>query len=84
MRKHFLKANYKWFVLLLVSTLVLIWRLIDFSYDSVNGFAMTRGGFVLKGAGAAIIELVIILGCIVFIWLVITNIVRLYLSKPSG
>ena len=79
-----MQSKIKWFVLLLISTPVLIWRLIDFTYEMVNGFGMARGGFVLQGADAVIIELVIILGCIVLIWIAITSIIRLHLSKSSG
>ncbi len=73
-----LKLNLKWLALLFVSSLVFIWRLIDFAYEAtIEGFHMTRGGFELRGADAEVIELIIIIVSIALIWKAITNIVRL-------
>jgi len=81
MKKHILKLKLKWFVLLIVSTVVLIWRLIDFAYESADGvFHMTRGGIVLWGSDAEIIEIAMILGNILIIWKSITSLVRLYIN----
>ncbi len=79
-----MKYKLKWFVLLLVSSLVLIWRLMDFVYEATKeDFHMTRAGFELSGSDAEVIELLIILGSIVLIWKAIINLVRLHLPKPS-
>ncbi len=84
MKKHMLKSKSKWFVLLIVSTLVFIWRLMDFVYEAANeGFHMTRSGLVLWGSDAEVIEIAIILGSIALIWKAITSLVRLHLTNPS-
>jgi uncharacterized membrane protein len=78
------KLSLKWFALLLVSSLVLIWRLVDFAYEAANeGFHMTRGGFVLRGPDAGVLQLVIILGSIAIVWNAVTNLVHLHLTNPS-
>jgi hypothetical protein len=54
--------------------LILIWRLVDFTYETVTGgFGMTRIGFEIFGLEAALMELVIILACILLIWKAVTR-----------
>ena len=80
-----LQPGMKWLVVLIVSTLVLIWRLIDFARETIDGeFGMNRGGFLLMGTGAKIIELIIIFVCIAVIGYAIVNLVRLYRPGPPG
>ncbi len=71
------RSKLKWYVLLFVSSLVLVWRLIDFAYEAAyDGFHMTRGGFELKGLGAEIIEIAIIFASIAIIWKALINLMR--------
>jgi len=80
-----LQPRLKWLVVLIVSALVLIWRLIDFAREMIDGeFGMNRGGFLLMGTGAKIIELIIIFACIVLIGYAIVNLARLYRPGPPG
>jgi len=52
------KLSLKWFALLLVSSSVFMWRLIDFFDEAVNhAFHMTRGGLDLKGVEAEVLQL---------------------------
>lgn len=82
MKKHMLKTRLKWIVLLLVSSLVLIWRSVDFTNEAVNeGFHMTRGGIALWGGDAEVIQIIIILGSLAFIWKAIVNLVRLHVAN---
>lgn len=83
MKNNYLKSKCINFALLLASMLVLIWRVIDFSYETVYGFGITRGGFVFKGIDAVIIETLIIIGCIVLIWKFIINITRLHKTNHT-
>ena len=79
-----LKSKLKGSVLLLISSLVLVWRVMDYAIEAANeGFHMTRGGFVLRGVDAQIIEIVVILSIIALIWMVLTNLVQLNLTNPS-
>ena len=82
MKKYVLQARIKWFILLLISTLILMWRLIDFVNEVViEEFQMTRGGFELRGPLVEIIELVIILGSIALMWKAITKLVVSHLTS---
>lgn len=79
-----LRSKFKWYILLLVSSVVLIWRLLDFVYEAVNeGVHMTRGGFALQGAAAEVIEVAIILGSLALTWNAITNLMHLHLTNSS-
>jgi len=78
------ELSLKWFALLLVSTSVLIWRLIDFTDEAVNqAFHMTRGSLNINGAEAEVLQLILIFVTIAFIWNSIANLVRLHLTNPS-
>jgi hypothetical protein len=60
----------KWALLLFVSSLVVIWRSVDFVYEAVHGaFRFTRGGLGLTGTGAALTELSIILAALGVAWM---------------
>jgi membrane protease YdiL (CAAX protease family) len=51
-----------WAVLLVFSAIMLIWRLVDFTYEAVAGsFYFTRAGMELGGINAALMELLIII-----------------------
>jgi len=83
-RQQMLRTKFKWYVLLAISSLVLIWRLVDFSYElAYEGFHITRGGFELKGSGAGAIEIAIILAIIALIWKVLKNLLRLHSANSS-
>ncbi|MGD2136729.1 MAG: hypothetical protein PVF08_00625 [Gammaproteobacteria bacterium] len=85
MEKYLQRDNRKWVVLLLASTLALIWRLTDLVYEEITGvYGITRGGFVLLGTGAAILELVIILACVIGMWIAIKHLVRKRPTDHSG
>ena len=76
-----LKSKINWFVLWFASSLVLIWRLVDFADEAVNdGFHMTRGGLAVFGPDAGIIQLLIILASIALVWKASASLVRLHLS----
>ena len=77
-------SKLKWSVLLFASSLVLLWRLIDFAYEVADrGFYITRGGLALNGSVAEAIEVAIILSSIVLIWKAITNLLHLHLTDSS-
>ncbi len=83
--KPMLRSKQKWYVLLFVSSLVLIWRLIDFADEvAYDGFHMTRGGFELKGSGAGVIEIAIILASIALIGKALKNLIGLQSAKKKG
>jgi hypothetical protein len=68
----------KWLVLLLTSTLVLVWRTTDFIFEAVHeGFHMTRCGLAVWGADAEVLQLMIILVCIALIWKAIKRLAAL-------
>jgi len=80
--KYMLRSKLNWYAVLLGSSLVLVWRLIDFVYEAADGgHQMTRVGLALKGRDAEVIELAIILGSILLIWKAISNILRLHRIK---
>lgn len=69
-------SSAKWLVLLFTSV-VLSWRLIDHFDEAFNGgFHMTRGGMALWGVNAEVAQLVIILGCIALLWAVAKTLER--------
>lgn len=79
------RSKLKWYVLLFVSSLVLVWRLVDFADEvAYDGFHMTRGGFELEGSGAGVIEVAIILACIALIGKALKNLLRLQSAKKKG
>jgi hypothetical protein len=64
----------KWVVLLFVSTLVAVWRLVDFAYEAVDGeLHINRGGLALIGKDATALELVMILTALAIAWLAIVK-----------
>lgn len=80
--KHMLKSKLKWSVLLLLTALVLLWRVTDFALEAAGGgFHMTRGGLAIWGAEAEVIELVIILAGIILVWKAVANLIRLHLIR---
>ena len=69
-------SSARWLVLLFTSV-VLSWRLIDHFDEAFNGgFHMTRGGLALQGVNAEAVQLVIILGCLALIWTVTKTLER--------
>lgn len=83
MKKHIHKS--KWLVLFITSLLVLIWRLVDFTYEAAyEGFHMTRGGLALSGLEAEVIQLAIILGVATLAWKTRASLVRLHSTNSTS
>lgn len=81
MKRHLLQLT--WLGLLLTTTPVLVWRIMDFTYEAGHeGFHMTRGGFGLRGAYAEVLQLVIIFVCVAVIWKAIDGLVRSHPTNP--
>jgi len=78
------QLSVKWTVVLLSSTSVLIWRLVDFANEAASqDFHMTRIGLALRGPDAEVLQLLIILGSIAVMWNALTKLVRSHLIDPS-
>lgn len=76
-----LAPKLKWTVVLIVSSLVLIWRVLDFVYEAIGeDFHMTRGGFSLSGPVAEIVEMLFIIFILV---LMLKSTVILYQNQKQ-
>jgi hypothetical protein len=82
--EYMMQSKLTWIFLLIVSTIVLVWRLLDFTYEALGeGFQMTRGGLMLKGFVAGVSELAIILVIVVLVLKSLSTLMRLHNTRPT-
>ncbi|MFV8819291.1 hypothetical protein ACNKU3_16230 [Haliea sp. E17] len=71
-----------WLGLLLAAFPVLLWRLLDFAQEAVEGFKITRGGLEIWGTKAELIELAIIAGSLALVVKAAVSLIHLRSHTP--
>jgi hypothetical protein len=79
-----LVSQFTWLAVLLTSVPVLVWRMMDFTYEAEHeGFHMTRGGLAVRSMSAEVLQLAIIVVCIALVWKATKNLIRVHPTGPS-